>query len=106
MGKIDEVLYVRERSDIDNNPDGIKLEKLKKKFLSEFRYKLMKIEKEECGYINKVLVYNYIDVMKSYIKQKDFKNTLRILSKTFKINVLLTMDILMKNFLMHKSNKK
>jgi len=106
MGKIDEVLYVRERSDIDNNPDGIKLEKLKKKFLSEFRYKLMKIEKKECGYINKVLVYNYIDVMKSYIKQKDFKNTLRILSKTFKINVSLTMNILMKNFLMHKSNKK
>ena len=106
MGKIGEVLYIRERSDIDNNPNGTKLEKLKKKMLSEFSYKLRKIEKEEHGYIKKVLVYNYIDVMKSYIKQKDLKSAIRILKNTLKIKPLFAIYSILNHFFMYKLNQK
>lgn len=102
MGKIDEVLYVRERSEVDNNPNGLKLETLKKKMFEEFGYKLDMLEKNEPGYKRKVMVYNYIDIMKSYMKQKDVKNSLRILGVAMKNNMTLTIKVLFKSFRAHK----
>lgn len=102
MGKIDEVLYVRERSEVDNNPNGFKLEILKKKIFDEFGYKLDMLEKKEPGYKRKVMVYNYIDIMKSYMKQKDVKNSLRILGVAMKNNMALTIKVLFKSFRAHK----
>ena len=102
MGKIDEVLYVRERSEVDNNPNGFKLEILKKKMFDEFGYKLDMLEKNEPGYKRKVMVYNYIDIMKSYMKQKDVKNSLRILGAAMKNNMALTIKVLFKSFRAHK----
>lgn len=102
MGKIDEVLYVRERSEVDNNPNGFKLETLKKKMFEEFGYKLDMLEKNEPGYKRKVMVYNYIDIMKSYMKQKDAKNSLRILGVAMKNNMALTIKVLFKSFRAHK----
>ena len=102
MGKIDEVLYVRERSEVDNNPNGFKLEILKKKMFDEFGYKLDMLEKNEPGYKRKVMVYNYIDIMKSYMKQKDVKNSLRILGVAMKNNMALTIKVLFKSFRAHK----
>lgn len=102
MGKIDEVLYVRERSEVDNNPNGFKLETLKKKMFEEFGYKLDMLEKNEPGYKRKVMVYNYIDIMKSYMKQKDVKNSLRILGVAMKNNMALTIKVLFKSFRAHK----
>lgn len=102
MGKIDEVLYVRERSEVDNNPNGFKLEILKKKMFDEFGYKLDMLEKKEPGYKRKVMVYNYIDIMKSYMKQKDVKNSLRILGVAMKNNMALTIKVLFKSFRAHK----
>lgn len=102
MGKIDEVLYVRERSEVDNNPNGFKLETLKKKMFEEFGYKLDMLEKNERGYKRKVMVYNYIDIMKSYMKQKDAKNSLRILGVAMKNNMALTIKVLFKSFRAHK----
>ena len=102
MGKIDEVLYVRERSEVDNNPNGFKLEILKKKMFDEFGYKLDMLEKKEPGYKRKVMVYNYIDIMKSYMKQKDVKNSLRILGVKKKNNMALTIKVLFKSFRAHK----
>ena len=102
MGKIDEVLYVRERSEVDNNPNGFKLEILKKKMFDEFGYKLDMLEKKEPAYKRKVMVYNYIDIMKSYMKQKDVKNSLRILGVAMKNNMALTIKVLFKSFRAHK----
>lgn len=102
MGKIDEVLYVRERSEVDNNPNGFKLEILKKKMFDEFGYKLDMLEKKEPGYKRKVMVYNYIDIMKSYMKQKDVKNSLRTLGVAMKNNMALTIKVLFKSFRAHK----
>lgn len=102
MGKIDEVLYVRERSEVDNKPNGLKLETLKKKMFEEFGYKLDMLEKNEPGYKRKVMVYNYIDIMKSYMKQKDVKNSLRILGVAMKNNMTLTIKVLFKSFRAHK----
>lgn len=102
MGKIDEVLYVREKSEVNNNPDGPKLEKLKKKMFNEFKYKLDYLEMITPGYRKKVIVYNYIDIMKSYMKQKDIKNSLRILSVAMKNNAVLTVKVLIKSFFAHR----
>lgn len=102
MGKIAEVLYVRERSEVDNNPNGFKLEVLKKKMFDEFRYKLDMLEKNEPGYKRKVIVYNYIDIMKSYMKQKDVRNSLRILGIALKNNMALTIKVLFKSFRAHR----
>lgn len=105
MGKVDKILYVRERSNIDNNPNGLKLEKLKEKFLKQFEYKILDLEKQEKGYQKKVKIYNYIDVMKSYIKEKKIKDSFRIIYYSMKIDVFLTFKIINKNFYEYIKNK-
>lgn len=102
MGKVDKILYVRERSEIDNSPDGEKFKKLKKKFLSQFSYKIEAFEKQERGYKKKVFVYNYIHVLKSYLKQRDFINSLKILWSCIKEKPGLTMSLLFKGYIAHK----
>ena len=102
MGKVDELLYVRERSEVNNNPDGPKLEKLKKKLFDEFKYKLDRLEMIEPGYGKKVIVYNNINILKSYMKQRDIKNSLRILFIAMKSKPFLTFKVLMKSYRDHK----
>ena len=102
MGKVDKVLYVRERSDIDNIPDGEKLKKLKEKFLAQFSYKIRNFENLEHGYKKKVFVYNYIQVFKSYLKQEEYLNSLKILWSCMKANPVLTINLLLKQYNVHK----
>ncbi|WP_281532031.1 glycosyltransferase family 2 protein [Anaerocolumna aminovalerica] len=106
MGKVDEVLYVRERSTVDNNPNGFKLEKLKVKMLNQFDYKLKAIEERETGYYRQVIVYNYIDVMKSYMKQKSIKNSIRVLLIALSNDIALTIKLLYISFFNYNKNKK
>lgn len=102
MGKVDKVLYVRERSDIDNIPDGEKLKKLKEKFLAQFSYKIRNFENLEHGYKKKVFVHNYIQVFKSYLKQEEYLNSLKILWSCIKANPVLTINLLLKQYNVHK----
>lgn len=102
MGKVDEVLYVRERSEVDNKPNGMKFEKLKKKLFDDFKYKLDGLEQIEPGYRKKVMVYSSIDILKCYMKKKDIKNSLRILFIAMKNNTFLTVKVLMKSYRAHK----
>lgn len=102
MGKVDKVLYVRDRSDIDNIPDGEKLKQLKDKFLAQFSYKIQTIEKQEHGYTKKVFVYNFIQVFKSYLKQEDYLASLKILWSCLKRKPVLTISLLLNGYVAHK----
>ena len=72
MGKVNEALYIRKKSDVDNRLNGRKLESLKRKFLSQFEYKMNMLECIEPGYKKKAIVYNYIMVMKSFFRIYDY----------------------------------
>lgn len=98
MGKVNEALYIRKKSDVDNRLNGRKLESLKRKFLSQFEYKMNMLECIEPGYKKKAIVYNYIMVMKSYIKDKDIKSALRILIFMLKNDMFYTVKLVFGNF--------
>lgn len=105
MGKIDKVLYVRERSGVDNNPDGYRLEQLKRKMLGQFDYKIQEISAVDKRYCRQVKVYNNIDVMKSYIKQKSVKNAARVLLAAVSNDMILTIRLLYLSFYNYKKIK-
>ena len=98
MGKVNEALYIRKKSDVDNRLNGCKLESLKRKFLSQFEYKMNMLESVEPGYKKKAIVYNYIMVMKSYIKDKDIKSASRILIFMCKNDIFYTVKLVLGNF--------
>ena len=52
----------------------------------------------ESGYKKKAIVYNYIMVMKSYIKDKDIKSALRILIFMLKNDMFYTVKSVFGNF--------
>lgn len=93
---INKVLYDRVRAWNSNIPKGKTMEAIKEKFLTQFDYLIIAIDKNEKGFKNKVLVTNYISVIKSYIKEKDFKSTYRLLKKCFGISCVDSFTCLIK----------
>ena len=86
MKKVNEILYIRERADNNNLPDGEKMEKLKKKFLLQFEKNINKIDNQKKGFKQKVYVVNYFSVMKCYIKDRKFGKAISIMIKCLKIS--------------------
>lgn len=105
MGKVNEVLYIREKTYVDNRLNGRKLERLKKKLFNDFEYKLNMLEKNEHGYKKKAFVYNYLGVLKGYVKDKDIKNVFRILLKMISSDICCTMKLLLESFRLYVIRK-
>lgn len=75
IGVIAESLYTRTNNNVNNTPNGEKLELIKNKFLDEFEYVInqYKINK------SKLNGRNYSLVFIAYLKNKDLKNAYKIL---------------------------
>ena len=86
MKKVNEILYIRERADNNNLPNGEKMEKLKKKFLLQFEKNINKIDNQKKGFKQKVYVVNFFSVMKCYIKDRKFGKAISIMIKCLKIS--------------------
>ena len=86
MKKVNEILYVRERADNNNLPNGEKMEKVKKKFLLQFETIINKIDNQKKGFKQKVYVVNYFSVMKCYIKDRKFGKAISIMLKCLKVS--------------------
>lgn len=88
--KLDEILYERNMSDIDNRPSGSKTEKIKEKLFVDFSDFIWQYEKEDADFKKKLYISAYTSVFKNYFKENDYRNCLRILRKCLKISVFKT----------------
>lgn len=86
MKKINEILYIRERADNSNLPNGEKMEKIKNKFLLQFEKIVDKVDSQKKGFKKKVYVINYFSVMKCYIKNRKIEKAVNIMVKCIKIS--------------------
>lgn len=84
IGILPEVLYERANNNVDNRAKGEKLEKVKEKFLSDFEnvITLYKINKK------KIIGKNYASVFLAYIREKNYKDALRIFKQHFNIYLI------------------
>jgi len=89
MGKINRILYIRERAENNNLPNGKKMEAVKKKFLSQFKKKIETISLHEKNFKTRVYVVNYFTVMKCYLKDRNLKEAFRIMRKCIKADAIL-----------------
>ena len=89
MGKVNDILYVRERAENSNLPNGKKMEGVKEKFLGQFMQNIELICQRDKQFKKKVFVVNYFTVLKCYLKDKNFKDAFRILRKCIKIDAIL-----------------
>ena len=87
MGKVDKVLYYRNKTQVDNTPDRIKQEKIKLKLLSDFNEIINKY-----GELFKKRVYlkNYCIIFDGYLHKSDFINSYRIIKNMIDIDFSLT----------------
>lgn len=86
MKKINEVLYVRERADNNNLPNGEKMQRVKEKFLLQFEKEINKIDAQKKGFKQKVYVINYFSVMKCYIKDRELEKAIGVMARCLKIS--------------------
>lgn len=73
IGVVEEVLsQVIGNPSAGNKLEGVKLEQLKSNFLNQFDKAILKIDKEEPGFKNKVYSVNYADVLAGHLSSKHY----------------------------------
>lgn len=81
IGAVNECLTVIGANQGENIPDGRKMEQLKIDFLNKFDAVIRSFSEQNPGYIKAVVARNYSSVFLAYLKNKDLKNSLRIMIK-------------------------
>lgn len=99
--KIDEVLYERLVTEIDNNPSGIKTEKIKEKLFADFSDFVDYYCENERGFKKKLYVSSYASSFKNYFKSRDFLNCTRLFLKSCLCSITQTVQIYLKVILSH-----
>lgn len=89
LGKVDEVLYIRERAKNSNLPDGKKMEYVKCRFLNQFEPVISRLAETNKNFRKKVVVANYFTVMKCYIRDGKPKEAARIAKFCVKTDFIL-----------------
>ncbi len=82
MGKLDQVLYERKVSDIDNHPSGEKTEEIKKKLFNDFSYIIDDYVEKDPSFRKELNISAYTSAFKGYYRSRDFKNCLRLFVKS------------------------
>lgn len=83
MGKINEVLYERIVAENDNTPSGPKMELVKKKFLCQFDPIIKKQDIVDKNFRKKVYIRHYIQLLKCFIKSRNYFKALFYSLKAF-----------------------
>ena len=79
MGKINEVLYERTQTCIDNTPQGKKREFMKKKLFSDFHEELACLMKTDSDFSKCFYPINYVPIFTNYLKYGCVKDSIRVL---------------------------
>ncbi len=96
MGKVNEVLYIRERANNSNIPNGEKMEAVKAKFLRQFDYLVDKYGDSDMNFKKAVYTANYFTLFKCYLRQQAWHDVWRIFLKSCRISSFFTIKILLK----------
>lgn len=78
MGKVNEVLYERTQTCVDNTPKGKNRERMKKKLFSDFEPELTSLLETDSTFRNAFYLRNYIPVLTSYLRCGCVIDALRI----------------------------
>ncbi len=92
IGKLDEILYERNITEVDNRPSGKKTEEIKEKLFSDFSDFIDFYSKQEKGFQSKLYISGYAAAFKNYYKQKDIKNCIRLFVKCCRISIPKTFN--------------
>ncbi len=84
MGKVNEVLYERNVSEIDNHPSGKKTEEIKRKLFDDFSDMIEAYAEKDKSFKKKLFVSAYSSAFKGYFRGRDYKNCLKMLAKSLK----------------------
>ena len=95
MGKVDKVLYYRNKTQIDNTPDVIKQERIKLKLLIDFKEVIKKYGE---SFKKRAFIKNYCIIFNSYLHVFDYANSYRVLKNMISINISLTFFEIIKWF--------
>lgn len=78
MGKVNEVLYERNSTQIDNNPSGEKTELIKEKLFSDFDDIIKVCEQRDRGFEKDLKISAKVSAFKNYYKNRDIVNCIRL----------------------------
>ena len=87
--KLDEVLYERKTSGIENTPKGKAFCEVKKKFLSDFDGLISEIALKKRGFKRRVYSANYKQLAKNFFKERCYFMSLVFSIKSFVFNPIL-----------------
>ncbi len=88
--KLDEVLYERNITDINNRVSGEKIEFIKKKLFSDFSDFIDFYKKRDKNFEKELYVSAYLEAFKAYFNSKDLKNCFKVFFKSCKISFPIT----------------
>jgi len=98
MGKVNEVLYERTQTEIDNTPSGKKRELMKKKLFQDFQKQLEILFAEDPSFKRFFYPQNYVPVLTSYLRNGCIVDSVRILLLLMAHSPILTLMMFTKRF--------
>lgn len=90
LGKVDEILYVRDSSKVYNAPQGRKREQVKRKLLEDFDDVILAIDSKEHDFRKTVFTKNMAKVFENYAKRKELGDAFRVLKEMLCCSIILS----------------